>query len=140
MKRTSFLFLLLNLAFLPFLNGQDKSASQATLKVEVFYFHPGERCPIDQTIEENTRSVIRSAFSGRIKDGSLKFLVLNTDDKANAKTVARFDINAQALYIVKHEKGKEIKTDLTDFAFSCSQNDPEKFKRRLKDEIETALK
>jgi hypothetical protein len=41
---------------------------------------------------------------------------------------------------VKHDKGKEIKTDLTDFAFSTSQNNPSKFKSRFKDEIENALK
>jgi hypothetical protein len=140
MKKTSVFFLSLILVLPLFLNGQNKSMGKAPLKVEVFYCHPNERCPIDLSIEENTRATMQSWFSGKIKDGTIKFQVLNTDDKANAKTVARFDLNAQALYIVKHDKGKEIKNDLTDFAFSCGQSDPEKFKRRLKDEIETALK
>jgi hypothetical protein len=140
MKKTSVFFLLLMMVLPLFLNGQNKSAGKSPLKVEVFYFHPNERCPIDLSIEENTRATMQSSFSGRIKEGTIIFKVLNTDDKANAKIAAKFEINAQALYIVKHDKGKEIKNDLTDFAFSCGQSDPEKFKRRLKDEIETALK
>jgi len=44
------------------------------------------------------------------------------------------------LYIVKNENGKEIKTDLTEFAFSYGLSNPGKFKARLKDEIKDALK
>jgi hypothetical protein len=140
MKRVLIPLVFFMIAGFPFAHAQSNGKTITTFKVEVLYFHPTERCPIDLSIEENTRATMQSCFSGKIKDGTIKFQVLNTDDKANAKTVARFDLNAQALYIVKHDKGKEIKNDLTDFAFSCGQSDPEKFKRRLKDEIETALK
>ncbi|MEI7663052.1 MAG: nitrophenyl compound nitroreductase subunit ArsF family protein [Bacteroidota bacterium] len=109
-------------------------------RVEIFYFHPTERCPIDQSIEENARRLMQSDFGKNIREGSVRFRVLNTDDKANAKIVSKFEINAQALYIVKAEKGKEIKTDLTEFAFSYGLSNPAKFKSRLKDEILNALK
>jgi len=140
MRRKTSLLILFIIGFIPFVNSQQKPKTASTPKVEVYYFYPSERCPIDLTIEENTRATMQSGFSKEIKDGTIKFQVLNTDDKANSKTVGRFDINAQALYIVKHDKGKEIINNLTDFAFSCSQNNPAKFKARLKDEVETALK
>jgi hypothetical protein len=139
MKR-SILFLSFLLALLPFMNGQNKSVTQAPLKVEVYYFHPTERCPIDQAIEENIRQTVQTYFSREVKNGVIQLQILNTDDKANAKIVRRFDINAQALYLVNTVNGKEIKTDLTAFAFDYGKTDPQKFKMRLKDEIEGALK
>ncbi len=60
--------------------------------------------------------------------------------KSQAKTVARFDINAQGLFVVKLSNGKEIKSDLTHFAFDYGQNNPERYKNGLKNEIGKALK
>jgi hypothetical protein len=117
---------------------QDNTTAQKP-KVEVYYFHPDERCPIDQSIEENTVKMMQKNFSREIKDGTIKFKIINTDDKSQAKTVARFEINSQALYVVKLSDGKEIKNDLTHFAFSNGQSNPERFKSGLKDEIIKAL-
>jgi len=122
------------------LHAQTASQQPASPKVEVYYFHITERCEIDQTIESNTRALMKSDFQTEIKNGIIKFAVLNTDDKANAKTVSRFEINAQALYVVKHEGTKETKTDLTRFAFDNVMANPKKFQLRLKDEILNALK
>jgi hypothetical protein len=111
-----------------------------TAKVEVYYFHPNERCPIDQSIEANTKQVMKSFFSNETGTGTIVFKVINTEDKANGKITAKFDINAQALYIVKLDKGKEIQNDLTRFAFDYGQSNPGKFKAGLKTAIEKALK
>jgi hypothetical protein len=140
MRRKTILLFLFFIAFIPFVNTQNKPKTASNPKVEVYYFHPTERCPIDQAIEENTRATMQASFAKEVKEGTIKFQVLNTDDKVNAKTAAKFDFNAQALYIVKLEKGKEIKNDLTEFAFSCGLSNPSKFKTRLKEEIENALK
>jgi len=140
MKTSQLLILLVLLADLAVVKAQNKIPANNKTKVEVYYFHPTERCPIDQSIEENTRKLMQTDFAKEIKDGTIKFQVLNTDDKVNANIVAKFDINAQALYVVKLDKGKEIKNDLTTFAFSNAQTSPLKFKYRLKDEIGKALK
>jgi hypothetical protein len=109
-------------------------------KVEVYYFHPNERCPIDLTIEDNMRKLMRTHFQTQIQSGIIKFQVINTDEKTNAKTVARFDINAQALYVVRHDPTGETKTDLTELAFSKSQSAPERFRSELEDHIRKAMK
>jgi len=118
---------------------QNKSTTQVQ-KVKVYYFHPNERCPIDQSIEANARTVIQSFFQKEIKSGTLVFKVINTDEKENASMITKFDINAQALYIVKLDKGKDIQKDITRFAFDYGKSNPGKFKAGLKDEIEQALK
>jgi hypothetical protein len=123
-----------------FVNAQNKLKTSSTTKVEVYYFHPTERCPIDQSIEANTKTVMQSFFAKETGNGTITFRVINIDDKANSKITAKFDINAQALYIVKLEKGKEIQKNLTRFAFDYGQSNPGKFKANLKAEIEKALK
>lgn len=119
---------------------QTKGQGSNQLKVKVFYFHPSDRCPIDQSIEDNTKTVMQSYFSKETANGTILFKVLNTDDKVNAPVVSKFDINAQALYIVKVVNGKEIQKDLTRFAFDYGKSNPGKFKADLKAEIENALK
>lgn len=119
---------------------QNKGQTNSPLKVEVYYFHPTERCPIDESIEANTKTVMQLYFAKETGNGTILFKVINTEDKANAKIVAKFDINAQALYVVKLDKGKEIQKDLTRFAFDYGKSNPGKFKAGLKEEIEKALK
>jgi hypothetical protein len=140
MKRKSVFLILFIIGLIPLMNAQNTQKPASTPKVEVYYFHPTERCPIDQAIEENTRQTMQTYFSKDIKSGKINFQVLNTEDKANAKIVARFEMNAQALYLVRNVNGKAIQTDLTTFAFDYGKSNPQKFKLRLKDEIENALK
>lgn len=119
---------------------QAKPVNPASPRVEVYYFHPNERCPIDQSIEENLRKLMQSDYAGQIKDGTLKFRVVNTDDKANEKFASAFEINAQALYIIKNDKGKEVRTNLTDFAFANGLSNVQKFRAGVVEEIDKALK
>ena len=118
---------------------QQKPAA-AKPRVEVFYFHPTERCPIDQSIEDNTRKLMQTTYARQVKEGTILLKIINTDDKSQAKTVSRFDINTQALYLVSTQGGKEVKNDLTHFAFSLGLSNPVRFKSELKDEIDKLLK
>jgi hypothetical protein len=140
MRKDTILILSIILAILPLVNAQNKQTTKITPKVEIYYFHPTERCPIDQAIEENTRQTVQTYFANDIKSGKIKFRVLNTDEKTNATIISKFDINAQALYLVKIVNGKEIQTDLTAFAFDYGKSNPQKFRLRLRDEIEALLK
>ncbi|HTX88602.1 MAG TPA: nitrophenyl compound nitroreductase subunit ArsF family protein [Bacteroidales bacterium] len=121
-------------------NAQNKPVVTGKTKVEVYYFHPNERCPIDQSIEENARDLMQKSFGKEIREGTIDFRVFNTDEAANAKIVSRFDINAQALYVVQIVNGKEVKKDLTGFAFQYGLSNPAKFRNGLTDEVTKALK
>ncbi len=123
-----------------FVSAQKPMAGKVNTKLEVYYFHTSERCPIDQAIEEHTRKLLQSDYAREIKDGIIKFRVLNTDDKASKPITDKFEINAQALYLVTFPNGKQVKNDLTEFAFSCAQNNPGKFISRMKAEINSSIK
>lgn len=141
MKKSVIILIMFTLVFgIGPVSAQSKAVPVKKYRVELYYFHPTERCPIDQSIEETTRKLMQQEFAKQMKDGEIKFQVINTEDKTQASTVARFEINAQALYLVTRKEGKEIKNDLTEFAFSTAQNNPGKFKTSLKQDILTALK
>jgi hypothetical protein len=140
MKKLLLVFSLIILASPAFIKGQTATSSKAPVRLKVYYFHPDERCPIDQSVEDNTRKVMQTNYQEKIKDGTIDFRVINTDDKANEKLASGFEINAQALYLVKVEKGKETKQDLTKFAFDNGFSNPLKFKKGLKDAIDEDLK
>ena len=139
MKKILILFLLLGITGISG-RSQTKAQGSPQLKIKVYYFHPNERCPIDQAIEANTKAVIQSYFTKESGNGTLVFKVINTEETASTSIVSKFDINAQALYVVKLDKGKEIQKDLTRFAFDFGKSNPGKFKADLKVEIEKALK
>ena len=122
-----------------FVSAQKQVTEKSKPKLEVYYFHTSERYPIDQAIEDHTRKLMQTYYSKEIRDGTITFRVLNTGDKANANITSKFEINAQALYLVTFVNGKEVKNDLTEFAFSCAQNNPGKFVSRLKAEINSTI-
>ena len=135
-----FLFCCLILTSTDMLQAQTKPAATGKPKAELYYFHPSERCPIDQSIEEITRKLMQTDFGKPIREGTLKFQVINTDDPANEKIVKRFIINAQALFLVTFPGGKEKQNDLTEFAFSTAHSNPGKFRTVLKQDVLDALK
>jgi hypothetical protein len=140
MKKLVFVSLLL-VSFLAFfsVSAQTRADKPATPLVDVYYFHPNERCPIDQAIEENTIKLVRTDFAKEVASGLLKLTIVNTDVPGNAELASKFEINTQALYIVRHDT-EDKKTDLTEFAFANGKNNPTKFMDRLKEEIINAMK
>ena len=141
MKLLPFLFTLIFVGLLTSgLMARQTEPEGSRTKVQVYYFHPTERCPIDEAIEQNTVKLMHTDFAKETADGLLSLQVLNTDDPGTAKIAEQFDINTQALYVVRNEDGKEQKTNLTDFAFATAKNNPARFLDRLKEEILQALK
>ena len=46
-----------------FASAQTPAAGKKSPKLQVYYFHPTERCPIDQSIEETVRKMMRTDFA-----------------------------------------------------------------------------
>jgi len=109
-------------------------------KLDVIYFHATRRCPTCMAIEENTRKTLDTYFPGRLKDGTIRLMVINVDEDKNKALAEKYEATGSALFLTKNGSGKEVKTDMTDFAFSYARNNPEKFITGLKDRINELLK
>ena len=106
--------------------------AQKPVKLKIVYFHLERRCPTCISIEENTKKTL--------KDGSITLQVLNAEDPKNQKIVEKYKAEGSALYLTKVNGINETTTDFTNFAFSYSRNQSEKFIAGLKAEIEKNLR
>jgi len=113
---------------------------QNTAKLAVVYFHAEHRCPTCLSIEENTKKTLNTWFSEQLKAGAITLSVLDVSDSKNLKMVEKYQADGSGLFVTRMEGKKEKTTDLTNFAFSYSRNQPEKFISGLKAEIEKNLK
>jgi len=114
--------------------------AQKVTRLKIIYFHSERRCPTCLSIEENTKKTLNTYFAGQLKDGSITFQILNVEDDKNLKLVEKYEAEGSSLFLTKVIGAKETTTDFTNFAFSYSRNQAEKFISGLKAEIEKNLK
>ncbi len=113
---------------------------QKATKLQVVYFHAKYRCATCISIEENTKKTLNTYFASQLKDGTIKFQVLDVSDKKNEKLAEKYEASGSSLFLTKLNGIKETTTDFTNYAFSYSHNQADKFIAGLKAEIEKNLK
>jgi hypothetical protein len=113
---------------------------QKATKLQIVYFHAKNRCPTCISIEENTKKTLNTYFSTQLKDGTIKLQVLDVSEEKNEKMVEKYEADGSGLFLTKVDGKKETTTDFTNFAFSYSRNQAEKFIAGLKAEIDKNLK
>jgi hypothetical protein len=114
--------------------------AQKSTKLKIVYFHSERRCPTCISIEDNTKKTLNTYFASQLKDGTITFQVLNVEEEKNLKMVEKYKAEGSSLFLTKVSGTKEINTDFTNFAFSYSRNQADKFIAGLKAEIEKNLK
>ena len=114
--------------------------AQKSTKLKIVYFHSERRCPTCISIEDNTKKTLNTYFANQLKDGTITFQVLNVDESKNTKMVEKYKAEGSSLFLTKVSGSKETNTDVTNFAFSYSRNQADKFIAGLKAEIEKNLK
>ena len=116
------------------------SFAQKPAKLKIVYFHAEHRCPTCLSIEENTLKTLNTYFKQQYKSGAITFVSLNIEEKKNAALVEKYQAEGSSLFLTGRAGSKEDTKDMTNFAFSYSRNQPEKFIAGLKEEIEKKLK
>lgn len=114
--------------------------AQKPVRLKIVYFHSEHRCPTCISIEENTRKTLNTYFASRLKDGTITFQVLNVDEGKNLEIAEKYEAEGSSLYLTKVNGSKETTTNFTNYAFSYSRTQADKFISGLKAEIEKNLK
>lgn len=109
-------------------------------KLTVYYFHTDHRCPTCLSIEANTQKTLDTYFKDEVKAGKIELVIINVDDKKNEKIAEKFEASGSALILNKVSGKKELKEDMTNFAFKYSRNNETKFIDGLKEKINKLLK
>lgn len=120
-------------------NGQASESETAAKEqvadasvVNVYYFHGKQRCKTCMAVEKVTKETIEKAFADNKK---VRFVEINTEDKANAKLVEKYEITWNALII---EKGDNY-IDLTKEGFANAVNTPDVLTELIKKEVYARL-
>lgn len=132
MKRILFITLALVMSTMIF--------GQKPTKLQIVYFHAEHRCPTCLSIEENTKITLNTYFAAQLKDGTIKFQIIDVSDEKNKKIAKKYEATGSKLFLTKVQGKKENNTDFTNFAFSYSRNQADKFITGLKAEIAKNLK
>lgn len=98
-------------------------------EVEVFIFHTDRRCSSCKTMEVNTLKILKANFSKELKNGKIKYRVLNIDKKENKKYRDRYQLIGSALIIEGEIDGQLRYTNLTTEAFAYARFWETKFEK-----------
>ncbi len=121
-------------------NSETKAAVSTADGVEVIYFHTKQRCITCMAIENLTVEVVEQTFSEQLKDGSLRFVIVDISTPEGEKIADKYEVSFSALFTNSWKGGVETKGDLTSVGFKYAKNQPEVFKTELTSKLNELLK
>jgi len=77
--------------------------------VIAYYFFGNRRCASCRKIEAYSRAAIEQGFPDELKNGTLEFVLINTDEKKNRHYIKDYQLYTKSLIISKIQDGKETK-------------------------------
>ena len=108
-----------------------KAKSEASTKVEAYYFHMSTRCVTCKAVEAEAKKNLEALYGDKVT-----FQAINIEDDASKAIVEKLKISGQTLLLVKGD----TKINLTNEGFMYAMNNPEKFKSIIKEKVDGLLK
>ena len=157
MKQTSLFFILLTIiiGLTSCTTAVQKEEDSPNDGVDVLYFHGKQRCATCQAIEKETKELIDTQFADEVKDGKLRFRIIDITKAENEALADKYEITWSSLVLVKYNAGsvidevashqksticEEKAENLTQFAFANARSNPAQFKTELAAKINQMLK
>lgn len=104
--------------------------------VEIIYFHGKQRCKTCVAIEQETKALVEGELAQQVKDGKVKFRIVDISTEEGKKLAAKYKVTFSSLFVVS-SKGAE---DLTRFAFANARSNPKEFRKELKNKVVKTIK
>jgi hypothetical protein len=74
-----------------------------------YYFHGNKRCSTCRKLEAYSEEAITGGFASQLENGELEWLVVNTDEKANAHFVTDFELVTKSVVLVEYRNGEVVR-------------------------------
>lgn len=100
--------------------------------VNVYYFHGKQRCKTCLAVEKVAKETIEKAYAD---NKNVRFIEINTEDKANSTLVEKYQITWSALIIEKDDS----RIDITKESFVNAVNNPDVLTELIKKEVNARL-
>lgn len=121
-------------------NTPEKTTTETVAKentaVEIIYFHGKQRCATCMAIEKETKDLVEGELAQHVKDGKVKFSVVDMSTEEGKKLAAQYKVSFSSLFVVTMDGAQ----DLTRFAFSNARTNPEEYRKELKNKVVKAIK
>jgi len=104
--------------------------SQTNTKIEAYYFHNKTRCTTCKTVEAEAKADLKELYGDKVT-----FQALNLEEKSTEPIAQKLKVSGQALLVVKGEK----QVNLTNEGFLYAVNDPDKFKKIIKEKVDPLI-
>jgi hypothetical protein len=105
--------------------------SQTSTKIEAYYFHNKTRCTTCKTVEAEAKADLKELYGDKVS-----FQALNLEEKTTEPIAAKLKVSGQTLLVVKGDK----QVNLTNEGFLYAVNDPDKFKKIIKEKVDPLVK
>ena len=132
------LFLLL--AVMVNMNVSFAQKSKFNEYVEVLYFHGKQRCATCRAIETNTKNVIYKNFAKELKQGKVKYRVIDISTPEGERMADAYKVSWSSLFVNKWKNGKETRMDLTQMGFKNARTNSAEFSKQLEKTVTELLK
>lgn len=100
--------------------------SQAESHVLVRYFHSNIRCSTCLAFEDWSKTAVEG-FPKELKNGTLKWQVINFDEPENKHYIKDYDLAEKSLVLVKQENGKTIRWKNVEEFWDFGENQKQEF-------------
>lgn len=120
---------------------EDGSSVAAPEKADyfVYYFHGNRRCASCIKIENYTHAAVDENFAEQVKDSSLVWKLVNTDEEENKHFLADYQLYTKSVVLSKVVDGKEAAWKHLDKVWDLLDDEAE-FKKYITAEIEAFIK
>ena len=109
-----------------FLLGMFPSLSQAQGVVIVRYFHSNVRCSTCLAFEDWSETAVER-FPKELKNGTLKWQVINFDEPGNEHYIKDYDLAEKSLVLIREEDGKVVKWKNVEEFWDFDDNQKQEF-------------
>ncbi|MCP4725760.1 MAG: hypothetical protein GY863_12025 [bacterium] len=104
----------------------------------VYYFHSNYRCETCELVEKNTGDVMQEYYSEELRDGTLIWKVINTDEEGNQHFLDDYELYSGAVVLVKRRNGIELTYKSLELIWELAYDEPE-FEKYVSGEIKNFL-
>ncbi|MCX7018631.1 MAG: nitrophenyl compound nitroreductase subunit ArsF family protein [bacterium] len=87
----------------------DKSKTPSANKIIIYYFHGDMRCANCIKFENWTAETLKTSFAEQMKDGSVEWRIVNTDQKDNQHFMKDYQLFTKSVVLVQMKNGKQVK-------------------------------
>ena len=120
-------------------NYQSRPEKKQPGTVKAYYFHGNYRCTNCKKIEQFSREAADKYFAIQLKDGSLTYQVINTDQPDNKHFIQDYQLYTKSLVIVLMQDGQQVKWKTLEKVWQ-HLNNKDAFLSYVKSEMEEYLK